>query len=99
MTKILLLTDSRGSTLESFFGDETLSYLVDMKGMDLYRWENSLKQHITTPTRLTGFNSSCIDLIISNITNSLIESVGTLTDAVSDHLPVFICIKKKRSIK
>ena len=58
---------------------------------------NSLKQYITVPTRLTGFNKSCIDLIVSNIVENLIVACGTLVDVISDHLPIFICIKKQRN--
>ena len=53
-----------------------------------------LKQHITLPTRITAFTKSCIDLLITNIPISKV--VGVLCDVVSDHHPVFICIKKKR---
>ena len=59
---------------------------------------NGLKQYISVPTRLSGFSRSCIDLIVSNISENLVVSSGTLVDAISDHLPVFMCIKKQRNI-
>ena len=59
---------------------------------------NSLKQHISVPTRLTGFSRSCIDLIVSNVSESFVLASGSLVDVISDHLPIFICIKKQRNI-
>ena len=56
-----------------------------------------LSQRIKLPTRMTGFTSSCIDHIISNIENVKISSVGVLNDVISDHYPVYICIKKERN--
>ena len=56
-----------------------------------------LKQHILKPTRITGFTKSCIDHIITNIDNSKVSAVGVLNDVISDHYPIFICIKKKRN--
>ena len=58
---------------------------------------NSLRQHINGPTRLTGFSRSCIDLAISNVPINLIVSSGTLVDIISDHMPIYICIKKQRN--
>ena len=57
-------------------------------------WLNGLKQHISVPTRLTGFGKSCIDFIISNVDATDIVSCGTLNDVISDHLPVYMCVKK-----
>ena len=60
---------------------------------------NNLKQVINGSTRLTGFSRSCIDLIATNIQESLIVSSGTLIDIISDHMPTYVCIKKKRNIR
>ena len=82
-------------------GDFNIDFLKrqDMKTKTLHEFlrVNGLRQHITLPTRLSGFGKSCIDFIISNIDESLIVSSGTLNDVVSDHLPVYICIKKSRN--
>ena len=65
--------------------------------IDFLRTDN-LKQCITEPTRLAAFSRSCTDLIISNISENCIMLCGTLVDVISDHLPVFVCIKKKHNI-
>ena len=83
-------------------GDYNIDFLKrsDSKTKKLFDFlrMTGLRQHISTPTRLTGFSRTCIDLIISNICENIIVSAGTLVDAISDHLPVFICTKKQRNI-
>ena len=82
-------------------GDFNIDFLKrqDNKTKKLHEFlrTNGLKQHITTPTRLTGFGKSCIDFIISNIDDRRVVSCGTLNDVISDHLPVYICSKKTRN--
>ena len=56
-----------------------------------------LKQHIQVATRLTGFSKSCIDFIISNIAVNKVCESGVLCEVLSDHHPVYLCVKKKRS--
>ena len=56
-----------------------------------------LRQHITSATRVTAFSKTCVDFIISNTTDSKFLHVGVLNDVISDHHPVFICIKKQRN--
>ena len=82
-------------------GDFNIDFLKrqDQKTMRLFEFLrlNGLKQHVLVPTRTTGFGKSCIDFIISNVDNELIRSCGTLNDVISDHFPVYICIKKERT--
>ena len=56
-----------------------------------------LTQHILKPTRLTVFSKSCIDHIITNVDLNIISSVGVLNDVISDHYPVYVCVKKERN--
>ena len=82
-------------------GDFNIDFLkrqgVNTKKLYEFIRINGLKQHITEPTRLTGFGRACIDFIISNIDVDNIVSCGTLNDVISDHLPVYICVKKSRN--
>ena len=49
---------------------------------------------ITLPTRITNQSSTLIDNILCRITTRLIDSpAGILNTHISDHLPIFICIK------
>ena len=89
------------NTKESWItGDYNIDFLKrsDIKTKKLFEFLriNSLKQFISVPTRLTGFNRSCIDLIVSNVVEALVIVTGSLTNAISDHLPVFVCTKKAR---
>ena len=82
-------------------GDSNIDFLKrqDVKTKKLFEFLrlNGLKQHIIVPTRLTGFGKSCIDFIISNVDMKDVVSCGVLNDVISDHLPVYICVKKKRN--
>ena len=53
-----------------------------------------LTQLINSPTHLSGFSGTCIDLIFTNA--QFIHSSGVLNDVISDHFPVFVCVKKQR---
>ena len=55
-----------------------------------------LKQIINTPTRITNKCKSVIDLIITNILGDTIAGSGVFDVIISDHLPVYINIKKSR---
>ena len=82
-------------------GDFNIDFLkrLDIKTKKLYEFLrlNGLKQHIKVPTRFTGFGKSCIDFIISNIDDAHIVACGTLNDVISDHLPVYMCVKRPRN--
>ena len=83
-------------------GDFNIDFLkrIDNKTKKLIEFLRiySLKQQISGPTRLTGFSRTCIDLIITNIQENLIVARGTLIDVISDHMPTYVCVKKKRNI-
>ena len=53
---------------------------------------HGLCQHIDSPTHLSGFTGSCIDLIFTNA--NFLHSFGGLDDVISDHFPIFVCVKK-----
>ena len=53
-----------------------------------------LRQLILSATNLRGFSSSCIDLMFTNA--NFVCVTGVLNDVVSDHFPIFACIKKSR---
>ena len=67
------------------------------KKLILFLRLNGLKQHISVPIRLTGFERSCIDFFISNIDTKDVVPCGTLNDLISDHLSVYICVKRTRN--
>ena len=79
-------------------GDFNIDFLqrndIKTKSLITFLRTHGLKQHITTPTRITGFTKTCIDLIITNIPTSKIVDVGVLCDVISDHHPTFVCVKK-----
>ena len=70
--------------------------IFTQKVFDSLRVHN-LKQIILTPTCLTGFNRTCIDSIVTNVPSIDIQSCGSLADVISDHFPVFVCVKKQRN--
>ena len=53
-----------------------------------------LRQLVQSATHLTAFSASCIDLIFTNA--QFVVSTGVLTDVISDHFPIYACVKKKR---
>ena len=53
-----------------------------------------VKQKIVTPTRICHKSKSLIDLIFTNIDN--ICSTGTYDVGISDHLPIYMIVKKVR---
>ena len=52
--------------------------------------KNGLQQSIKNPTRVTNNSKSTIDLIFTNISPQLINSVGTIEVSISDHKPVYL---------
>ena len=82
-------------------GDFNIDYLhrndIKTKWLIDFLRTFGLKQHITSATRVTGFSKSCIDFIISNIPDSRSTHVGVLSDVISDHHPIFLCIEKQQS--
>ena len=56
----------------------------------------NLTQIITTPTRITNKCKSTIDLIFTNIDKNKIKQSGVLDIIISDHLPIFINIKRPK---
>lgn len=57
--------------------------------------EFGLVQHITSPTRWSKGKASLLDIIMSNINNFLLS--GCLNKCLSDHNPVFIVKKRKKT--
>ena len=43
------------------------------------------------------FSRTCIDFIITNLPEARIDAVGVLYAVISDHYPIFMCVKKKRN--
>ena len=62
------------------------------KFQDLMR-NYQLKQHITTPTRITNDTQSLIDIIITKIDDTKIIDSGVIHLGISDHSLVYICRK------
>ena len=52
-----------------------------------------LKQHITTPTRITNDTQSLIDIIITKIDDTKTIDSGVIHLGTSDHSLVYICRK------
>lgn len=53
---------------------------------------NSCQNIITSPTRITSSSETLLDLFITNFdTGSLFG--GVITYAISDHLPIFVCVE------
>ena len=77
-------------------GDFNINYLkrsdnYTKKAIDFARLYG-LKPLITSATHLGGFSSSCIDLMFTNA--DFINTSGVLNDEISDHFPIFACVKK-----
>ena len=87
--------------ITSILGDINIDYrlrhTLDYKRIKDLEREYQLKQLITSPTRITPRHSSIIDMIFTDMEH--IHSFGTLNNAISDHLPVFIAKKKGKVVK
>lgn len=59
---------------------------------------NGFVNVINIPTRVTQESESLLDLLITNSSQPIAEA-GALSCAISDHLPVFICINKSGLVK
>ena len=70
---------------------------VKTKSLITFLRTHGLTQHINSPTRVTGLSKTCIDFINTNLSDNLIAKAGTLDDVISDHYPVFLCVKKQRN--
>ena len=57
----------------------------------------NLTQLISTPTRVTNKCKSTIDLIFTNIDKDKIKRSGVLDIIISDHLPIFINVKRSKT--
>ena len=68
--------------------------MLKLKSLITFHRTFGLTQHITSPTRLTGFSKTCIDLLITNISDSLITHSGVLNDVVSDHNPILYMLRR-----
>ena len=83
-------------------GDFNIDFLhrndVKAKSLVTFLRTFGLKQHISSHTCITGFSKSCIDFIISNRPENLIVKSCVLMGVLSDHFPVFLCVKKQRSV-
>lgn len=49
---------------------------------------------INTPTRITCDTSTCLDLFITNYGSNSVQC-GTISYSLSDHMPVFLTVKRK----
>ena len=82
-------------------GDFNINFLhrndIKSKSLIYFLRTHGLIQHINSATRISGFSKSCIDFIISNIPSDRVISAGVLDDVISDHYPVFLCVKKQRN--
>lgn len=67
-----------------------------MKDLKLLQQEYSLRQIITTPTRVTSSGQTLIDHIYTNVSCDMIADTGVLENAMSDHNPVYCLIKKPK---
>ena len=82
-------------------GDFNIDYLKRThksakKAIDFAR-VYGLRQIINEPTHFTGFSKSCIDLMFTNA--CFVSTSGVLNDVISDHFPIYVCVKKKREVK
>ena len=59
--------------------------------------EFGLKNYIDIPTRITANSNTILDVILTNIRN--VDSWGVLNYNISDHNPVFLIKKRKKSAK
>lgn len=48
---------------------------------------------ISVPTRVTHGASTCLDLFITNV-STVITKAGVLSCSLSDHMPIFFCLKR-----
>lgn len=48
---------------------------------------------ISTPTRITSYTSTCIDLFLTNFNPAYIKS-GVLSGGISDHMPIFLSLNQ-----
>ena len=82
-------------------GDFNINYqdrnLLGFKLLKELEKKYLLHQVIETPTRIHNNCKSLIDLILTNINN--IRLKGTIDLSISDHLPVYIVIKKVKKPK
>ena len=83
---IIVLGDLNCKLLQNFPENKALGNFIS---------ELNLKQLITSPTRITDTCSSLIDVIMVS-TPDLVHESGTMTHAISDHLPVYVVLKLKR---
>ena len=82
-------------------GDFNINYLKrsdssTKKAIDFARIYG-LKQLFNSVTHLTGFGCTCIDLVFTNA--EFIKSSGVLNDVISDHFPIYVCVKKPRELQ
>ena len=82
-------------------GDFNVNYLdrntIGFKGLKDIERRFLLHQIIDTPTRIHNQSKSLIDLIFTNIDHIMFK--GTIEVSISDHLPIFIVIKKCKKFK
>ena len=81
-SKFVILGDFNSDYLEN-----PSKHLLDIISL------NKLRQLVTKPTRYTDTSASCIDLILTPMTDTVID-VGVLTPICSDHSVPFIKLNK-----
>lgn len=81
-------------------GDFNIDYLSKkskaVRGLKAIEREFSLNQLITKATRTTSTTSSLLDHVYTN--SERISGSGVVETYISDHLPVYVLIKKKKVI-
>ena len=83
--------------LGDFNVDYSKSRHPDRRSLKILVDDSNMRQIINTPTRITYFCKSIIDLILTNIDPTNIMDSGVRNITISDHLPIFINVKKPKS--
>lgn len=72
---------------------DMLGQSTSQQAMNTLILSNGLDSVITSPTRITEHSATLLDLLVTNIIRNT-AFTGVLSDDISDHLPIFLFIKK-----
>lgn len=75
------------------FNIDMVGQSTSQQAMNTLILSNGFDSVITSPTRITENSATLLDLFVTNI-NRNTGSTGVLSDDISDHLPIFLFIKK-----
>ena len=91
------LDTAKNSNIANLFilGDLNCNYLINNNKLQRILENRHLYQLINEPTHIKDNSQSCIDMIITNCINFVSKS-GTLKPSLSDHSPVYACLKVKK---